>query len=171
MAFDFDELYPNRFMKAGELKGRDVTLTIKEVLLEELDGKKGPQMKGILSFERTSKQLTLNKTNGLCIREMFGRATADWIGKRITIYPQAVDYEDCDLAIRVRGSPDIAAPITFTLELSRKKPRKVTLQKTGQPAAPAKPNGKAPEHAVASPQTVPEPPPDMDPLTGEVPFN
>lgn len=162
---DFDELYPNRFLKAGEFKGRDVTLTISKVVLEELAGKNGPEMKGILSFERTPKQLVLNKTNGLCLKALFGRNTDEWIGKKVTFFPAEIQFEDNDLAIRVRGSPDIAAPVTFELKLARKKPRMVTLQRTGSvklanPAKPAAAKPPAPAKPITAPVTTHGPPPE-----------
>lgn len=155
MGLDFDQLFPNRFMKAGEFKGKDVTLKISAVKVEVLEGDKGKETKGILSFEGTQKQLVLNKTNGLCIKAMFGRDTDAWIGKRVTFYPAQIDFGDVDLAIRVRGSPDIAADLDMELKLARKKPRKVTLKKTG--AKPA--NGATAAPAASSPPPAAEPKP------------
>lgn len=151
---DFDELYPGRFIKAGDLKGRDVNLTITKVHVEELEGSK-KQSKGVISFRETPKELVLNRTNGECIKALFGRKLADWIGKRITIYPAAIQSDLADLAIRVRGSPDIANDVTFTLSLARKRPRPVTLKKTGT-------NGKA------APQSAPEPEPEPEEERGEI---
>ncbi len=155
---DFDELYPGRFVKAGDLKGRDVTVTIAKVHVEELEGTK-KQNKGILSFKETPKELVLNRTNGECIKAMFGRKLADWVGKRITLYPAKIESDMADLAIRVRGSPDLAEDVTFMLALARKRPRETTLKKTG-----AKTNGKA------APPPEPEPEerePIIDTETGE----
>lgn len=133
----FDKLFPNRFMKAGLFNGKDVTLTISKIAIEELEGKRGKEKKAIVSFKEVALQLVLNKTNGLCMKAMFGAETDGWIGKRVTFYPAEIHFEDNELAIRVRGSPDIAAAVTFDLKLARKKPKSVTLTKTG--AAP-KPN-------------------------------
>lgn len=133
---DFDKLYPHRFLKAGDFGGKDVTLQISGVRLEELDGAKGKETKAVLSFNGTKKELVLNKTNGLCIKAMFGRETDAWLGKRLTFYPAAIQFQDSDLAIRVRGSPDLKSNITFELRLARKTPKAMTLFKTGgQPAA------------------------------------
>jgi hypothetical protein len=176
---DFDKLFPARFLKAGEFQGRDVTLTIAGVSLEELETARGKETKAIVSFRETKKQLVLNKTNGLCIKAMFGRETDAWIGKRVTFYPAHIQFEDNDLAIRVRGSPDIPAPITFELKLPRKKPKQTTLQVTrvgaqprpqkpataSKPAAPAKP-AAAPSVADEQPQ-FDEPPPPTD---ADMPF-
>ena len=132
---DFDELYPGRFLKAGEFKGLDVTLTLVKVSLDELEGNKGKQQKGVLSFRETPKQIALNRTNGECIKAMFGRRLADWPGKRITFYAAKINSEFADIAIRVRGSPDLKEPVTFLLQLARKSPRKVTLAVTKAGAA------------------------------------
>jgi hypothetical protein len=173
MGLDFDQLFPNRFLKAGEFKGKDVTLTIAGVEIEELEGDKGKQTRGIIAFRETKKALVLNKTNGLCLRGMFGRDTGGWVGKRVTFFPAPIDFGDAEIAIRVRGSPDIPKTMEIEIKLARKKARKVTMQKTGPAQAPTKANGRAPQpgHAVASPETAPEPPADMDSLTGEVPFD
>lgn len=148
---DFDELYPGRFIKSGDLKGKDWTLTIARVYREELEGAK-KERKGVLAFQETQKELVLNRTNGECIKAMFGRSLPGWIGKRITIYPAKIQSEMADQAIRLRGSPDIEHDVTFTLSLARKKPRPVTLKKTA--------TGKAAPKAAPAKQPEPEPVPE-----------
>ena len=157
---DFDELYPGRFIKSGDLRGRDVNLTISGVEVDDLEGTKGKQAKGVVHFKETKKALVLNRTNGECIKAMFGRKIADWIGKRVTLYPAKIESEVADLAIRIRGSPDLAADVDFELHLARKRPRPMTLKKT----TTGKTNGKA------APEPEPEAPPEPieDPVTGEV---
>jgi len=137
---DFDKLYPGRFLKAVDLDGKDLTLTISAVHLDELEGNRGKQTKGLVSFSDQPKALVLNRTNGLCLKAMFGRETDAWVGKRITLYPAPIQFEDADICIRVRGSPDILQDVTFELKLARKRPRQVTLQRTGpKPAANGRP--------------------------------
>lgn len=123
---DWDELYPGRFLKAGEFKGKKPTLTIAAVKIEELVGDKGPQIKGVIRFERTEKELALNKTNGICLKEMFGRKVQEWVGKRVTLYAGTWDGEEC---IRVWGSPDIAEDRDITVQLPRKRPFKMTMHR------------------------------------------
>lgn len=129
---DFDKLFPGRFLKAADLNGKDVTLTISAVVVDELVGDKGTEMKGLLSFTGKKKQLVLNKTNGLCLKQMFGRETDAWVGKKVTIYPTTFNDEPC---IRVKGSPDIAGDISFELKLPRKAPKTTKLVKTAASAA------------------------------------
>ena len=149
---DYDKMYPKRFLKAGLFDKKDVTLTVASVRLEELEGNKGRETKGILAFKECKQQLVLNVTNGLCIKAMFGRETDAWVGKRITFYPMPIQSEFSDLAIRVRGSPDLKSPVTFSLILARKTPREMTMQVTR--AA----NGKA-QPPPPSPPPSDEPPP------------
>lgn len=125
---DWDELYPGRFLKAADLKGKKVTLKISGVKLEELIGDKGPQIKGLISFERTDKQLALNKTNGICLKDMFGKKVQEWIGKRVTLFPTTHNEDDC---IRVWGSPDIKADKSVAISLPRKRPFQMTMHRTG----------------------------------------
>lgn len=124
----FDDLFPGRFLKAGLLKGL-TTLTISGVILEELIGDKGPQIKGIVSFSEETKQLVLNKTNGICLREMFGRQVQEWRGKRVTLFASQWNGEPC---IRVWGSPDIDRDTEIIVQLPRKKPITMTMHFTGK---------------------------------------
>lgn len=134
---DWDELYPGRFIKASEFKGKQVTLTITEVRLEELVGDKGPQIKGVISFKGTDKQWAINRTNGTCVKAMFSAKVQTWIGKRVTLFPALHDGEPC---IRVWGSPDIPNDFDVLVSLPRKRPFTMTMHKTG-----GKPKAAAPE--------------------------
>ncbi len=129
---DFDQMYPGRFLKAGELLGKKVTVTIADVTIDELEGEKGKKVQGILYLRESQKQIVLNKTNGLCLRGMFGRKPQEWIGKRATIFQDETrlggDTVDC---IRIWGSPDIARDMQITIKLARKKPFTMTMHATG----------------------------------------
>jgi hypothetical protein len=162
---NYDDLFPGRFMKAGAMRGKDVTLTIDHVELEILPGEKGEEVKAILHFRERTKlghpcQHVPSKTNGECIKAMFGKNLNDWNGKRVTFYPTTdkLGKETVD-AIRVRGSPDIKETFTFSLKLPRKKARPVTMQKTG---------GTATATSQAAPtEPTPEGMPDEEPPPGE----
>lgn len=131
---DWDELYPGRFIKAGEFKGKKPTLTIAAVKIEELVGDKGPQIKGVIGFKETDKSWALNKTNGICLRDMFGRHVQEWVGKRVTLYAALWDGEEC---IRVWGSPDIDDDREVTVALPRKRPFKMTMHRVAPKAKAA----------------------------------
>lgn len=129
----YDQLYPGRFIKAVELLGKKVTLTISDVELEDLEGDDGKKTKALVRFKETPKMLVACKTNGLCIKEMFGKVIADWIGKRITIFEDVWNGEPCT---RVWGSPDIEDDIEVTISLPRRRPFQKTLRRVdGAPGA------------------------------------
>jgi hypothetical protein len=139
----YDELYPGRFLKAGLFKGKQVPLTITDVFTEGLasaddDDKNGdsdpPSV--ILAFKETKMQLVIPKTNAFCLMSMFGKKLADWVGKRIVLFPTTTKMMgktvDC---IRVWGSPHIAADMPLLIPQGLKKPLKMTMHATGTKAA------------------------------------
>lgn len=115
----YDDLYPSRFLKAGNFDGKKVTLTIKDYDREELEGDDGKKTKAIISFQETERQLVACKTNGLCMKAMFGDNLADWVGKRVILFPTLWNGEP---AIRVFGSPDMKEPKDIEVKLPRRKP-------------------------------------------------
>lgn len=122
----YDQLYPGRFIKAPELLGKKVTLTISDVELEDLEGDDGKKTKCIISFKETPKKLVACKTNGICVKEMFGKELANWMGKRITIFEDVWNGEP---ACRIWGSPDIAEEMEVTVTLPRRRPFKKMMHK------------------------------------------
>lgn len=124
---NYDELYPGRFLKAGLLKNQKVTLTIKDVDLEQLEDNTGkPKGKAIISFVERPMEMVACKTNGLCIKAMFGKELREWIGKRITLFQGQWNGEEC---IRIWGSPDIEKQFDVSIELPRRKPFPMTMHK------------------------------------------
>lgn len=130
---DWDELYPGRFIKAGEFKGKKPTLTIKDVDTELLAGDDGKEkLKGVISFVETPKQLPLNKTNGICLKAMFGRKVQEWVGKRVTLFAGMWNNEE---ATRIWGSPDLKEELAVEVKLPRKKPIAMTMHTSAEKAA------------------------------------
>lgn len=128
---DWDELYPGRFLKAGLLAPNEKRiLTIATVTRDELVGNKGPQIKGIIGFREETMALALNKTNGICLREMFGRVPYQWVGRRIALFATEWGGEPC---IRIWGSPDLERDLEVTIELPRKKPFRMVMHAMGAP--------------------------------------
>jgi hypothetical protein len=157
----YDELFPGRFLKSALFKGRTVTLTIAAVSMEKMPdrgGKDGEKWKATLSFRESEMQLVLNKTNGECIKGMFGARLADWVDKRVAFYPRQVRaFGQTTMAIRVLGSPDISKDVRIELNVGLDVER-VTMKKT-----PDKKTLPAP-----SPEQDSEEAEEFDPQTGEV---
>ena len=137
-SLSFDELFPGKYIKAGEFKGKDVTLTVTKVEREMLsNGTGGEEGAAVVSFEETEKQFVMNKTNGVCLRAMFGDDTGEWIGKRVTLHAvkDASGLSDSGLCIRVLGSPEIDKPLKFKAHIGRSMVTQ-TLQPTSKGKAP-----------------------------------
>lgn len=120
----YDDLYPGRFLKAGNFNGRKVTLTIADYRHEELEGDDGKKVKAIIAFKETPMALVACKTNGLCLREMFGHALPGWVGKKVILFPGTWAGKP---AVRVWGSPDIAEEFDVTVKLQRRRPFKMRM--------------------------------------------
>jgi hypothetical protein len=145
----FDQLYPGRFLKAGLLLGKKVTLTVKDVDLEGLEGEDGKKkQKAIVSFNESPMELVMCKTNGICLKAMFGPTLADWLGKRVTIFESQWNGEPC---IRIWGSPDLKQDLKVSVQLPRRRPFDMVLHVVKKGAA----NNSDP--APATPIAVVEP--------------
>lgn len=142
----YEVAFPSRFLRAADLNEKHVTVTIARAYMEILEGEKGEVNKLIVAFEKTPKEIVVCKTNGICVREMFGSKVSGWTGKRITIYPTKVPFGPKQVdAIRVYGSPDIPVPVEVSARIGRKQ-FKATMAKVmpgqhgfkgGEPAVPA----------------------------------
>jgi len=135
MSLTYDALFPGRFIKAGEMDGKPVTLTIKDVYVDKIEGEDGREKpQAVVSLRETGREWALNRTNGICLRALFGDRVDDWIGKKVTVYPErdTSGLSDSGVCIRVLGSPHLDKPLTIEVKLPRRKPLKRTLKPTGK---------------------------------------
>ena len=103
-AIDVRSFFEKEFLYAYDLQGRDITLTISRVVQGKLTGTGGKTTKKpVAYFQGKEKGLALNITNVRTIGGMYGFKVADWVGKRITIYPTTTQFgaQTCD-CIRIR---------------------------------------------------------------------
>lgn len=145
----FEQAYPGRFLSAGQLPQKPLTLTIADVVVEQLDGENGTEPKVVLTFRECSKAtgqpiaLVLAKINARCVAAMFGKAIAGWIGKRIALFatdqimPYPAAKADDRYCIRIYGSPDIERDLAVQIKMPRRKPVSVTLRSTRKDAPQA----------------------------------
>lgn len=141
---DYDELFPGRFLKAGLFKGKPHLFTITDVDVEDLPQDNGKsRARGVISFAETKMQLVLNSTNGQCLRSLFGRKVADWVGKKIWLAPESDQFgRETVEAVRVYGSPSLHGDLEIEITLPRKRPKRRTLHaKLGQRDAPEREPG------------------------------
>ena len=77
--------YDFRYL-AGEDIIKDVTLTIKAVIKDEVESARGKEEVTALHFEETVKLMALNKTNSRTISKVVGSPMVEsWIGKKIIL--------------------------------------------------------------------------------------
>lgn len=84
------QLFPSKFVKAADLNGKTVTLTISGLVIEELGHGTEKERKPVLYFQKATKGLVLNRTNAMTIAGLYGDEADEWPGKRISIYPTRV---------------------------------------------------------------------------------
>lgn len=157
---DYDELFPGRFLKAGQLGDKRPTLTIERVDVEALpDERGGEKRRGVITFKETPYQWILNVTNGQLLRSMFGRAVPAWYGRKITLYKGQVEHgsQKGEPAVRVWGSPELERDRTVEVRLPRKRPMQITLHAVRD--RDAKP-GNVDKHPTEHKRTEAAPPAD-----------
>ncbi len=103
---DYRKCYDEKWLKSVDLDEKDFVVTITRAEAGKLNDQKGQvTRKPIVWFKGWPKPLALNKTNGGLIAGIYGNDMANWIGKRITIYPTTTTMGgkivDC---VRVRPS-------------------------------------------------------------------
>ena len=112
-------LFPSTYLCAADLQSKDVPLTVRRVIVQELENTGGEkEKKPLMYFEETAasaaksgskeKRLVLNKTNAKTIAGMHGPEIDNWAGKRITLYATTCEsFGETVDCIRVRqGVPE-----------------------------------------------------------------
>jgi hypothetical protein len=100
------DVFPSKYIKVEDLQGRDVTLTIRDCKIDQLDN----EQKLILHFLGKDKAMVCNKTNAERIALVHGGDTDGWLGKQIVIGPEMTNnlQGKAIMAIRVKGMPGTA---------------------------------------------------------------
>lgn len=93
------DAFPSQYLKAADLQGRTVKVTIDRYTFEEV----GDDRKPILYFVGKEKGLVLNKTNANEIAFTYGDDMDDWGGKVIELFSMMVSYQGKNMpGLRVR---------------------------------------------------------------------
>jgi len=95
------EMFPTKWISAADLQNREVTVTIRDIAMEQVEQDKPP--KPVLYFTGGQKGMVLNKTNSNSIAVLYGDDTDGWSGKPITLHTQWVDFKgEMKQAVRVK---------------------------------------------------------------------
>jgi hypothetical protein len=114
---NINDAFPSDYLKADDLKGKNVTVVIADASIEMIGQGHQKERKLVLSFFGKDKKLVCNKTNASTIQKLYGIETDDWKGKAITLSPREVEFQgDMVWAIRVSlqkpaETAAIAAPV------------------------------------------------------------
>lgn len=89
---NFDQAYPSRWLKAGDLEtDRATVVTVKDINFEPIGQDK--TMTLVLNFtEFPDKGFILNKTNASTLKALFGADPNAAIGKKIALYVTEVAF-------------------------------------------------------------------------------
>ncbi len=135
MGRKISEMMPGKYLKAGDLQGKQCTVVIETVEHENI----GDETKLLLSFRGKTKGMVLNITNQGTLTMLLGDDVDEgWIGATITIYPTTTLY---------MGKP---VPCIRIME-PHQMPRGATVP-TQAPVAP--PPTQPPEQPPAQPASV-----------------
>ena len=81
-------MYPSEYLNAADLLGKDVPATIESIKVEDVPGADGTKKpKPVVMFKGTKKRFPLPKCCANTIAAKYGTDTADWIGKKVTLFP------------------------------------------------------------------------------------
>jgi hypothetical protein len=98
--------FPSTYLKAADLQGRNVTVQIDRVELDEIGGEHKP----ILYFIGKEKGIVLNKTNANTLAAAYGDDTDNWHGGDVTLFSMMVDFQGKSVeSIRVKVPPRMPA--------------------------------------------------------------
>lgn len=83
------DIFPSNYVKADDLRGRDVPVVISDAKMEKL----GNDQKLVLYFQGKDKGMVCNKTNFGRIAFLYGDETDGWMGKEIILTSEFVEFQ------------------------------------------------------------------------------
>jgi len=102
------KMFPKRYATGEDLQGKPVTLTIATIVSEKMHPQpNAPEVeRWVAHFKEAKKGVILSRTLAYQFAEILGSEdTDDWLGKRITLYPQPMLVAGRHLtAIRARAA-------------------------------------------------------------------
>lgn len=106
---NINDAFPSNYLKASDLRGSEVVVTIDHVGFEPVGRQK--EMKAVVYFKGKEKGLVLNKTNATKITQLAGSPnTEDWDGIRIKLYPTETEFAgEMTECIRIKAAPALVA--------------------------------------------------------------
>lgn len=126
----WDELFPGRFLKSSHFNGKELEIRIVRIYNTTIDG----ELAQVAVFEKvpgiTQVEWGLNKTNGLCMKALFGETIRDWFGKRVVLYEGRVEHgrEKGKPCIRICACPDVEKDVAVVVDFHTKRIKPFTIR-------------------------------------------
>jgi len=107
---NINSAFPSKYLKAADLNGNAVPVTIREVTTEAVGQKQ--ELKPVVYFMDKKKGMVLNRINSKKIAEIAGSVdTEDWGGTVIALYPSETEFAGETVeCIRVKAPKSTAKP-------------------------------------------------------------
>ncbi len=99
------EAFPTKYISAADLRGREVTLRISYVTMEEIQGNYGTDNRPVCHFSNAQKGLVLNKTNANTLAGQFGDDTDLWPNREIVLYTVKTNNPQGQMVDGIRCRP------------------------------------------------------------------
>ena len=87
---NINDAFPSKYLKASDLQGRNLTVRMDQVQVEEVGG---GDKKAVLYFQNAQKGLVLNRINASTIEMSYGSDTDRWRGQPLTLRPDNTLYK------------------------------------------------------------------------------
>jgi hypothetical protein len=88
-----DEVFKSNFLKAADLKGRKLPVTIESVEVETIGSGKDEKDKPVMRFRGKDLGLVLNMVNWDTLQDLFSSDDSDdWVGKKILLVPAKTSF-------------------------------------------------------------------------------
>lgn len=102
---NMNQMFPGKYLKAADLEGKAWTVTVEDVVMEELGQGNDKEWKPVLRLVGSERGIVLNKTNAIKIAGLFqSEDTEAWKGQKIKIVSEKVPFGSKLVdSIRVKG--------------------------------------------------------------------
>ena len=119
---------PSDYLKAADLQGRNITVTISHVEMKDIGGDHRP----VLYFAGEGRGMVLNKTNSNTIAAAYGDDTDDWQSAELILFEAMVDFQGKTVpAIRCKIPP--RKPVQAAQSNGNDRPRGNAIVTSGAP--------------------------------------
>jgi hypothetical protein len=87
---DINQVFPTKYLSAGDLQGKAVQVQIAHVVLEVV-GNPAENLP-VMYFHGKAKGVVLNKTNANAVAQAYGPDTDNWPGKLVEVFPSTTEF-------------------------------------------------------------------------------